>query len=333
MAATRKKKTPKLTKKMLGNLDQAEIRCVLMEGMQVTPEQAFSNGNKWCIDYLYDNQDKFAAADLSDIHPGERFRHSVFGYILNLQRYLNGDIDAPSWPPEESSSAAAVVDEAETVPANTEPVEVPVERAVGLVPNGTYLEDHPPNTPEVEEGNLLDVTIKDYMESIGTNTTVDQLIEKVMAQPGIEENYHRAEVTEAVEEAASEAVAAFEEAVISARGKAIEAPMNTGAPKMTVAFTKVDAFGSFNEEPEPEAVATAVVGGLSDNDMNYFDETFTNLGERMDTNTDAALAKVSELEKKISSVENALLFVINSAILPKGTVIDSLDEIPAPPYE
>lgn len=326
MTAKKKKKDPKLTKKMLSYLDRAEINCLLIEGMEVTPEAAFGGGLKFGVNHIYTEQADFAKADLSALSPEERFRPGVFQYVLDLQRYLNGIDDAPTWPPKDEdiqSDIAKAFEEPVVDAASTKvvaPKEVQVTR---LLPSGTYLEQDPePVTTSPESPSaLLDLTVQDFIDAGDSN--VESLVASIHSQPGIEGCYTIEQVEAAVREALPT------ENVVSARGKAIEAPLNTGAPVMknsAIRFKKVDGFGS-GQEQESKAP------GLGENDFDYFNETFDNLGEHMDLLNKVVLEKIEKTQSRINSIENALLFVINSAILPKGTIIDSLDEVPPPPYE
>ena len=283
------KKKPKLTKKMLGHLDRAEIRSVLMHGMGVEPEVAYQKDNKWCVSYIYDNQGMFAEADLTGIHPGERFRPTVFDYIKNLQLFLAGDIEAPTWPPADAVPVATPV----------APVVKEVE-VTRLLPPSAY-DEHPVESERVSSDalDLSDLRAEAYVNQD----------EQEIQNP-----------THDTDEASPE-----DEPTVSSRGKAIEAPLNTGAPKMTIQFSKVDGFGNEGAAQDDEALSTQV-------DYDYFNESFDNLGEHIDNHAKIILQRIEDVEKQVKSLENALLYIINSAILPKDVVVSSLDEIPKPPY-
>ena len=94
---------------------------------------------------------------------------------------------------------------------------------------------------------------------------------------------------------------------------------------MTIQFSKVDGFGNEGAAQDDEALSTQV-------DYDYFNESFDNLGEHIDNHAKIILQRIEDVEKQVKSLENALLYIINSAILPKDVVVSSLDEIPKPPY-
>lgn len=280
------KKKPKLTKKMLGNLDRAELRVVLIQGMSMKPELAYQKDNKWCVSYIYDNQLAFAEADLSEIHPGERFRPTVFSYVTSLQKYLAGDIAAPNWPPEDvaQEEVASVGVTKAALPAEVKeevssPTPVVVEKFTQLVPPSTYLE-------------------KDFSQSKAEASPSTSPVRRVNP-------------------------ASFR---TSPANPPNEAPINTGAPKMKIAFSKVDGIGSGDQSVEDDGLLTS----------GYFDESLEYFFEHVDKNKNEVIKSLegvtAHLESRISNIENALLFVINSAILPKGSIVETLDDIPKPPY-
>ena len=110
---------------------------------------------------------------------------------------------------------------------------------------------------------------------------------------------------------------------ISTRGKAVEAPLNTGVSLPNkVSFRKVSglmkADSSENEAPTDNQI-----------DYDFFDESFVEVSDKVEH----VINQVNGLGERFASVENALLFIINSAILPEDQMITSLDQIPSPPYE
>jgi hypothetical protein len=282
------KKKPKLTKKMLGNLDRAELRVVLIQGMSMKPELAYQKDNKWCVSYIYDNQLAFAEADLSEIHPGERFRPTVFSYVTSLQKYLAGDIAAPNWPPEDvAQEEVAPVGVTKAAPAEVKeevssPTPVVVEKFTQLVPPSTYLEN-------------------DFSQSkaeASPSTSPKKLLRYLRTQaPG---------------------------------SLPSKAPINTGSPFPTtkIAFSKVDGIGSGGQSVEDDTALQITSA--------YFDESLDYLFEHVDKTKVEVIKSLegvtAHLESRISNIENALLFVINSAILPKGSIVETLDDIPKPPY-
>jgi len=249
-------KQPKLTKKMINNLDRAEVRTILMVSMGVKPETAYQQNEKWCIDHIYNNQEEFAMADIQSIGE-DRFRKGVFSYVNKMQAYLLGKSEAPSWPPEIGSYNIKIVDE---------------------------------SSEEADPQELL---------LMGDNVNLDLSV-----------NAKAEEADEPVEE-------------ISTRGKAVEAPLNTGASLPNkVSFRKVSglmkADSSENEAPTDNQI-----------DYDFFDESFVEVSDKVEH----VINQVNGLGERFASVENALLFIINSAILPEDQMITSLDQIPSPPYE
>ena len=286
-------KQPKLTKKMLNNLDRAEVRTILMVAMGVKPETAYQQNEKWCIDHIYNNQQEFAEADIQSI--GEtRFRKGVFSYVNKMQAYLLGKSEAPAWPPEIEADDLKVVDTNDT--------------AAEAAPNDQLL---------IKDSVDLDQSINVKSEE------VDEASDSVAVSTSEVDPFNNNLVDDTTEQ-------------ISARGKAIEAPLNTGASiPSTVAFRKVKGLmkkGSNGSD--------AVEKPSAEIDYDYFDESFVGLGSQIEAKVAALEGKLDlnnnislDLHTRMASVENALLFIINSAILPEDQMVSNLDQLPSPPYE
>lgn len=275
-------KKPKLTKKMLSHLDKAEVRTIIMFGMNVAPEDAYQADTKWCIDHIYDNQLEFSKSDLTGI-PGKKFRHDgVYRYVLMLQEYLLGQSEAPKWPPEIINGGIEPAEADKPVMKSVKPalfVAAPVEEKT----------EEP-----VEETSEEAAEEEAKIETPPTTATIPKPDDK---EP---------------------------EGVISERGKAIQAPRNVGkSPRRMVAFNKISGFGaksggSSTEENKLEQTVVALTSVLTDSitaNKNFSEQTVDDL---------------SRIEGKVDDVTKAILFIINSAILPEGETVTSLEDLPWP---
>ena len=91
--------TPKLTKKTLSNLDQAELRCIARVGMKLPTLEAYTMKYKALVTWIYEKSEKFITVDVTGMPP-ENFRTGVKEYVSEVQGYLSGKREgAPSWPP------------------------------------------------------------------------------------------------------------------------------------------------------------------------------------------------------------------------------------------
>lgn len=279
-------KKPKLTKKMLNNLDKAEIRTIIMTAMDVKPEQAYQATPKWCVDHIYDNQIEFAQADLTGI-PVKKFRNlGVFNYVRGLQGYLQGSVEAPSWPPspDDMDNAEALV-ETTTEETGTLPLEEPVQTEVKI------------QTPE----------------KIDLKVAKGDISEEEIAEVDSEETN-----------------------ALTQRGMAMQTPTIGVFPKK-VAFKKIKGLGNTDDTSE-----TLAVSGIS---REQLDESLKAMSSQLSLDNDLRARKTLEkmeglidgfwtrYEARNNQLQNALLFIINSAILPEGNTIETLEEIPTPPYK
>lgn len=268
-------KRPKLTKKMLSHLDKAEIRTIIMGGMNVKPETAYQADTRWCVDHIYQNQLEFAEADLSDI-PVKKFRHpGVYTYVRGLQGYLLGSAEAPAWPPT--------------------PQEMDTATQTNLVPGV-------PSKPT--EVDAEPVKSEPKMKLVQP--------EKVEAKVPVKED--DLDVNE-------------EPLTLTERGKAMQGPNNIGNVGKKVSFRKVDGFGNNGEEVEE------VSSTLSKDSLNeVLEPLFVALRNHQEVDTSKIISRQTELYSRVESIENALLFILNSAILKEDELIESLEQVPTPPY-
>lgn len=90
----------------------------------------------------------------------------------------------------------------------------------------------------------------------------------------------------------------------------------------TIQFKKVSGFGNNKAEEEP----------VVDNDLGILIETVDMISTAVQEFRGDTASDIDKLNTRVGAVENALLFIINAAILGDGQVIDSLEEVPKPPY-
>tara|TARA_Y100000114_G_C11762492_1_gene330677 strand:- start:160 stop:882 length:723 start_codon:yes stop_codon:yes gene_type:complete len=123
-----------------------------------------------------------------------------------------------------------------------------------------------------------------------------------------------------------------EEAEMTPRAHAITPPNNIGSNE-TVSFTKVSGFGNSKKEEasvpdqnfEELFQKTVEAYGIVDGNVLEVQTQLSKLEGFTQT-------KLSEIHSRMTDIEKSLLFIINSAILPEGQEIVSLNQIPSPPY-
>lgn len=101
-----------------------------------------------------------------------------------------------------------------------------------------------------------------------------------------------------------------------------ETAETTDEVQSTIEFKKVSGFGNNKVEEEP----------VVDNDLGILIETVDMISTAVQEFRGDTASDIDKLNTRVESVENALLFIINSAILGDGQVITSLEEVPSPPY-
>lgn len=161
-------------------------------------------------------------------------------------------------------------------------------------------------------------------------TKITEVFKPVVADIVVTDSATQTEATEVEEVSDVDEVTDTE---MTPRAHAITAPRNIGSSDK-VTFSKVSGFGN-NKNVADET-----------SNQHNFDELLQKTVEAYSTVDNNVLevqtslaklegftqAKLSEIHCRMSDIEKSLLFIINSAILPEGQEIVSLNQIPSPPY-
>ena len=100
-----------------------------------------------------------------------------------------------------------------------------------------------------------------------------------------------------------------------------------------MSFTKVSGFG--NSKKEEASVPDQNFEELFQKTVEAYSVVDGNVLEvqiQLSKLEGFTQTKLSEIHSRMTDIEKSLLFIINSAILPEGQEIVSLNQIPSPPY-
>ena len=115
---------PKLTKKMFADLEKAELREIIVIGMELEPRKAYRFDTAAAIKWIQERATDFADVDLNVLGT-DCFRDGVVDYLAKLQKYVLGDSPAPKFPtdddPQEQPSTEEVIVEEAIVEVAPEP--------------------------------------------------------------------------------------------------------------------------------------------------------------------------------------------------------------------
>ena len=110
---------PKLTKKMFADLEKAELREIIVIGMELEPRKAYRFDTAASIKWIQERATDFADVDL-EVLGTDCFREGVVDYLTQLQNYILGNSPAPKFPTDEDRvlpEESEVVVEAKVEPA------------------------------------------------------------------------------------------------------------------------------------------------------------------------------------------------------------------------
>ena len=99
----------KLTKKMFADLEKAELREIIVIGMELEPRKAYRLDAAASIKWIQERASDFADVDLASLGT-DCFRDGVVDYLSKLQNYILGNSPAPKFPTDEPTSAEEVVE-------------------------------------------------------------------------------------------------------------------------------------------------------------------------------------------------------------------------------
>lgn len=88
---------PKLTKKMFADLEKAELREIIVIGMELEPRKAYRFDTAASIKWIQERASDFAGVDLNSLGT-DCFRDGVVDYLAKLQQYILGSSPAPKFP-------------------------------------------------------------------------------------------------------------------------------------------------------------------------------------------------------------------------------------------
>lgn len=283
-------------------VDRAELRRLALF-LRMPATKAYSMGPKDLIDWVFENSETFAGADLSGLDTST-FRDGVDKYLKELQLFIRKEGPAPKLGGVEADADESEDEEKPIAEEAPEPTKTKAP------------------TPEEETRLLADPPVKLRRATLGRPPkakppVAEEITEPVEGEMPGDEGYSIASVSEPnmtdVEEAQKN---------MQARGRACEKSTALGnqiAPLvMLEQLTKLqESVGAIKDclwDVVPELEATKAVAEKA---VLFAQQLMSELVRQREF-ADAEMALVS----------NALLFLINNSVAEEGNPYESLDEIP-----
>lgn len=137
----------RVTKKMLTPLEKAELREIIVIGMELEPRKAYRLDAAASIKWIQERATDFAGVNLETLGT-DCFRAGVVDYLTELQQYILGKKSAPKFPSDQDSSVSDVTEEPEVIETAKVVEEAPVKRKRGRPRKNPVVET---KATEVEE--------------------------------------------------------------------------------------------------------------------------------------------------------------------------------------
>lgn len=165
----------RLTKKQLKVLDKAELRRIAMSGMGLPMREAYSLDEEGLLDWIHKHPDVFVETDLTAVNATGKngsslFRDGIFDYCTLLQKYMQGEVKAPVWPPEEDAEAPPEEPEVVSEPEPTPDGYVDVQEVVDQIEAATGEPVAGPTSEEIEEANDPPIEVVKAAPKVKKNT-------------------------------------------------------------------------------------------------------------------------------------------------------------------
>ena len=293
----------RLTKKMLSVLDRAEIRKLATLGMGMPMVDAYRTKLDEVVTWIHGQPDKLAEVDIEAISQPVKadgssgFRDGVIMYISQLQGFIRKENPAPEWPPTEDVHNWARMEVQDEETTEEAPAEVEADPGVQDVAEETREEPTERKTPPAAVAEVVEIKVR----------------------------------RKAVEEqATSSPTVRFRRGGLRRRSSTVEAVSETPVKEEVVAPTEEKAPNHESVPVMEEPVSlTKLLYRLHEveAELGAANNKLTKVTQQLDSLSRDTSAKELIVITKQVELANALLFVINNAVLDEGDSIDSLKDL------